>query len=193
MKEISSLLNYFVLEKNNNIIELLNQMMEDKILNEELYLNLVKALVLIFHLNQNNYNIYYNLFCHIIHKMNKTLRKNCFNKLKTLKLSKQLELSDTLIEDIIIFTHHYILNNTMKNKHMNQSTSVLDENYGHNNEEIKTIDKVLIDWINIICLIQQLKISFELKIYYYLYIIKHPVSTSDINTLINSINFFIKT
>ena len=172
MKEISSLLNYFVLEK-NNIIEVLNQMMEDKILNEELYLNLVKALVLIFHLNQDNYNIYYNLFFHIIHKMNKTLKKNCFNKLKTLKLSKQLELSDTLIEDIIIFTHYYIVNNTK-------------------NEDVKIIDKVLIDWINIICLVQQLKISFELKIYYYLYIIKHPVSTSDINTLINSINFFIK-
>jgi len=179
MKEFSSLLNYFVLEKNNNIIELLNQMMEDNILNEELYLNLVKALVLIFHLNKNNYNIYYNLFYHIIHKMNKTLKKNCFNKLKTLKLSKQLVLSDTLIENIIIFTHHYILNNTM-NKYKK-------------NEDVKIIDKVLIDWINIICLIQQLKISFELKIYYYLYIIKHPVSTSDINTLINSINFFIKT
>ena len=179
MKEISSLLNYFVLEKSNNIIELLNQMMEDKILNEELYLNVVKALVLIFHLNQNNYNIYYNLFWHIIHKMDKTLRKNCFNKLKTLKLSKQLELSDTLIEDIIIFTHHYILNN------MN--------NISMTDEESKLIDRALIDWINIICLIQQLKISFELKIHYYLYIIQHPVSTSDINTLINSINFFIKT
>ena len=179
MKEISSLLNYFVLEKSNNIIELLNQMMEDKILNEELYLNVVKALVLIFHLNQNNYNIYYNLFWHIIHKMDKTLRKNCFNKLKTLKLFKQLELSDTLIEDIIIFTHHYILNN------MN--------NISMTDEESKLIDRALIDWINIICLIQQLKISFELKIHYYLYIIQHPVSTSDINTLINSINFFIKT
>ena len=171
MNEISSVLDYFDLDKNNKLIKLLNQLVENEILNEELYINLVKALVLLFQLNKNNYNIYCNIFSYIVTKMDNKVLSNCFNKLKTVKLAKQLVLSDIFIEDIIIFTHEYILNNI---------THKL------------AIDKVLIDWINIIYLIQQLKLSFELKIYYYLYIIKHPLNTYDINILVHLINFFIK-
>jgi hypothetical protein len=171
---ISSLFNYLVNNtESNKLVNLLNQMLENNLLNEELYLNLIKGLILIIYLNKDCFDIYYNILHYINFKMNSRLKMDCFDKLKNLHLSQQQYISDTTIENIIIYTHNYIIN---------------DISMQHN-----TIDDVITNLINIITLIKKLHVSTEFKITLYLYIVKHTeLKHQDINSTIDIINKFIR-
>lgn len=158
MKNISSLFNYLITpSQSNKLVYLLNQMLENHLLTEELYLNLIKSLLLIFHLNKDCFDIYYNILHHI------SFNIDIIKTLYSIDLSKQVDVIDTVIEDIIISTHNYIVSN-----------------YSFPNPNDK-----IIEWINIIHSINKLDTSLNFKISFYLYIIKHSI---DINPIINIIN-----
>ena len=57
--EFTSLFNYILNENDSvTIVTMLNKMLEEALINEEIFLNLIKALILIFHLDISYYNIY---------------------------------------------------------------------------------------------------------------------------------------
>ena len=154
-------------ESNTKLEILLNVMLEKKILNEELYLNLIKCLVLI--LNNNNFNIYYNIIHHVTFNMSIILQNQIFNIFKSLQLSKQFEVDDKLIEKIIITTHHYIENSN---------------NY---------IEEILINLCDIIKLVRTINVSTYLQLCIYIQYMKclnkhQSITINDIN----KINKFIK-
>ncbi len=169
---ITSFFDYIIdKEKSIKIANLLNYMYETKLLNTELLLNCIKALILIFYLDKNSFDIYYNILHYINNDMNKNIRELNFNKLKSINLSHQLELNNNIVEDIIIYTNLYILAN-------------------NNN-----IDKMIIDLINLITNIQQLNTTFEVKTFFYLNILKKS-KIEHINLvnvdIISKINHFIE-
>ena len=169
---ITSFFDYIIdKEKSIKIANLLNYMYETKLLNTELLLNCIKALILIFYLDKNCFDIYYNILHYINNDMNKNIRELNFNKLKSIDLSHQLELNNNIVEDIIIYTNLYILAN-------------------NNN-----IDKMIIDLINLITNIQQLNTTFEVKTFFYLNILKKSkiehINLVNID-IISKINNFIE-
>ena len=171
--EITSLFNYIINNKDSvKIVTLLNKMLEGDIINEEIFLNLIKALILIFHLDISYFDIYYKLFCYILYKMNEEIQVLLFDKIKKLNLSEQIYLSDYLIENIIIYTNKYIIQNF-----------IIDS----------MIDMKIMEWINIINIIGKCNTSIYMKCYIYLYIIKqkNKVTIMEVNTIINTINKFI--
>ena len=154
-------------ESNTKLNNLLNSMLDKKILNEELYLNLIKCLVLI--LNNNNFNKYYNILHHITFNMTLILRDQIFNIFKSLQLSKQFDVDDKLIEKIIITTQYYIENSN---------------NY---------IEQILIDICDVIKLIQTINLSTHLQLSIYIQYIKCIGKNQNITINdINRINKFIK-
>ena len=154
-------------ESNTKLNNLLNIMLDKKILNEELYLNLLKCLVLI--LNNNNFNIYYNILHHITFNMSLILQNQIFNIFKSLQLSKQFDVDDKLIEKIIITTRDYIENSN---------------NY---------IEEMLIDLCNVIKLVQTINLSTHLQLSIYIQYMKCIEKNQNITINdINRINKFIK-
>lgn len=170
ISDISSLFNYLVNDtQSSKLVNILNQMLESNLLNEELYLNLIKGLILIFHLNKDCVELYYNIFHYIYYKMDDKARNVLFIKLKIIDLSKQVELSDTTIENIIIYTHNFIIT------------------------DIDCIDKTITQWIKVIMATNRITTSTEFKISIYLYIIKNPnIISADINTITNVINRYME-
>lgn len=165
MEEIISLFNYIIpYDESIKIVILLNKMLKQNILCKELYLNLIKALILLFYLDSKHYIFYHNMLSHILN--NSTNLLNIFNKLNNIDLSYQLEMNENIIEKIIIYTNNYIIKDF----------------------SFDMIENKLSNLVNIINILEQLKISTELKINIYLHIIKN---TNDIFSIITIIKKYI--
>ena len=171
MKNILNITSFFnnCIDINNTVklVNLLELMYKDMLINTEILLNLVKALVLIFHLDNDNYNIYYSILHYIYYDMNKITRNLFFEKINSINLSSQLQLDDNIIENIIIITNNYIIDNFT----------------------INCIEEKVIEFINIIIILQQLNcnISLHYKIKLYQYIIKNIIDINDFNKIISYI------
>jgi hypothetical protein len=165
-----NLFNYIINNESNTLLNnLLNIMIDKKILNEELYLNLIKSLVLI--LDNNNFRLYYNILHYITYKLKVEQQKELFDTFKTLDLSKQYDVSDKLVEKVIISTHEYI--------------EAL--------QDFENIERLLLEWCNIIKLVQTLVIPTNLILSIYIQFIittknNQKVTSNDIKR----INKFIK-
>ena len=173
MKSIIALFNYVI--NNDDSIKLnilLDNMLKDNILSKELYLNLIKGLVLIFHLDNTLFSFYYNILNYIIlynnnnNNNNNNNIKNIFNKLNNIDLSYQLKLDDNIIEKIIIYTNQYLIKDFTLDK----------------------LENKLITLVNMITIIKQLNISTELKINIYLQNIRN---TNDIFSIMTIIKKYI--
>lgn len=165
MKNIICMFNYIITKNDSiKIVLLLDKMCKKKLLSKELYLNFIKALILIFHLNIKHYDFYYNLFSYLLN--NNNIFTNIFNKLNNIDLSYQLELNEYIIEKIIINTNNYFITNFSFEK----------------------LENKLSNLVNIINILQQLNISTELKINIYMHIIKNA---SDLFTIITIIKKYI--
>ena len=173
MKSSISLFNYIITKKQSTQLEyILNLMLKDDLINKELYLNFIKALIVIFTLDNNNFSIYYNLFYNIYYKMDKSIQQKICNKIKTIRLSRQLELNDEMIDNIILSTNIYILKNQ------------------------DNVEQLIINIINILTLIKQLSISLHLKSLLYINIIKQKscqnISINQVNNIIQNITKMLK-
>jgi hypothetical protein len=136
-------------EESNKLLDLLHLMYTKKILNDELTLNLIKALVLILYMNKDNYSVYYQLLNYITFDMNKKIRKNILTQLECLDLSIQLNLNEKCIDKIIINTNILFLNS----------------------QQID-IQKLLELWIEVINTTNLIKSSVPFKIGLYIHFIK---------------------
>jgi len=171
--EITSLFNYFMdMNDSVKIAKLLITMLEITLIDEEILLNLIKALILILHLDLSYYDTYCKLFHYILYIMNEDIKITIFDKIKTLNLSEQMYLSDHMIENIIIYTNTYIVTNF-----------VLDSD----------VNMKFLEWINTILIIGKCNTSVYMKCYIYLYIIKQKkqINIQEVNVIINTINKFI--
>ena len=166
----SFFINILEIDETVKIDNILNLMYLNNLLNTELLLNIIKALVLIFYLDKNNFIIYYTILEKINNFINSDVRDNCFNNLKKLNLSQQFKLDSDIIDDIIIYTNQYIL-------------------LHYNN-----LEKMLIELTNLICVIQKLNTNIYIKSSIYLCVLKKS-KLEQINLLntdiINKINKFI--
>ena len=162
-----NLFNYIINNESNTLLNnLLNIMINKKILNEELYLNLIKSLVLI--LDDDNFIIYYNILHHITFKLKADQQKDLVNILKTLDLSKQYNVSDKLVEKVILSTHKYI----------------------QVNNDIETL---LIEWLDIITLVQTLSLPTNLLLSIYIQFLNTIINNQKVTLNdIKRINKFIK-
>lgn len=159
--------NYIDINNTKKLVKLLELMYKDTLINTEILLNLIKALVLIFHLDNDNYDIYYSILYYLYYDMNKNSRNHLFDKIKLINLSSQLQLDDNIIEDIIIATNIFIIDDFTLAK----------------------IEERIITFINIILIIQELNnnISLYYKIKLYQFIIKNYININDFNKIISYI------
>ena len=137
-------------EKSRKLLQLVNLMYEKKILDEELTLNLLKALILILYINKDNYDVYYELLTYITFNMNKKFRKYTISKLQNLDLSLQFNLDEKFVDKIIINTNLLMLNTTFVD-----------------------IESLIDLWLVIIDNICSIKSSILFKVSVYIHFIKH--------------------
>ena len=143
---------YSLIDKKDIVIllKLVNELYKKNILNEELILNLIKAFVIIFYIDKNNYQIYYNLFEYF--NLNKKFSNKLFKILKKIDFSIQINISQKVIDKIIIITNYYIIN-------------IKKENY----------EKHLSLLYDILFLVVNINASINFKINLYLYLIKYSI------------------
>jgi len=170
MESAIFLFNYIInKDESIKIVKLLDQMTKCNILSTELYLNIIKALILIFHIDKNLFNVYYDILNYINNNFyNDTLYKICV-KLNSIDMSYQLELSEQIIENIIIYTNIFI----MKDFTMD------------------ILENKLIFLLNLITTLQQLHISVDLKINIYINIIKNNTNMTDISMILSLVKKYI--
>jgi hypothetical protein len=152
-KVFNSLINK---KKTLKLLKIINKLYENNIFNEELVLNLIKGFVIIFYLNSKCFNDYYNLLYYINYKMNVQFKKKFFDKIKKINFSHQFNLSDNIVDEVIINTNKFIFINN--NIPMESKLLVLYE---------------------ILDNIQKVQLSKEYKIHLYLFIIKKFKDNAD--------------
>ena len=163
--------------KSKALLILLDLMYKKKILNKELVLNLIKGLILIFYVNIDQidiyYNFYYKLLYYITFELDKAKRKEIFNKLKKIKLSLQFNLEGYIIDKIILVTNHFLMN--------------INSKY--------SFDILLDLWVGILDNIKLLNTSFDFKIKIYFHFIKkiNNIIDEDKNDIYNSSIVYMKT
>jgi hypothetical protein len=136
--------------KQEIVLEQLQILYDNKILNSELLFNIIKGMVYILYENINKIDNFLLINKKLIKIMNKKKIKKIFNSLKKYNFSKQFELSDVIIEKIIIETNSFI--NKINNTKLTLLLNILN---------------------NIINKINNLNIDFHNKINIYLHIMKY--------------------
>lgn len=167
---IANFFNNIDINDMNKLVLLLELMYKDGLLNTELLLNLIKALVLIFHLDNNNFDIYYNIFYYLYYDMNKKLCNILFDKMKEIKLESQVYLHDIQIENIIIAINNYIIDNHIMAK----------------------LEEKIIQLINTTIILQRLNqyISLNYRVKLYIYVLKNHITNNDLRKIIYYINAY---
>ena len=98
-------------KKSLKLLKIIDLLFKKNILNEELVLNFIKAFVIIFYLNPDYFNDYYKILNNIAFKMKIPINKDILKKLKQMKFSNQIYLSNFIIDKIIITTNTFIIEN----------------------------------------------------------------------------------
>jgi len=143
-------------KKTLKLFKIINKLYKNNVFNEELILNLIKGFVIIFYLNSKCFNDYYNLLYYINYKMNTQFKNKFFNKIQKINFSYQFNLSNNIVDEIIINTNKFIfINNNIP------------------------IDSKLLVLYEILDNIDKLYVSNEYKIHLYLFIIKQFANNAD--------------
>ena len=143
-------------KKTLKLFKIINKLYKNNTFNEELILNVIKAFVIIFYLNSQCFNDYYNLLYYINYKMEVPFKTIFFNKIRKINFSYQFNLSNNIVDEIIINTSKFIfINNNIP------------------------IDSKLLVLYEILDNIDKLCMSNEYKIHLYLFIIKQLENNVD--------------
>ena len=94
-------------KKTLKLLIIINNLYKKKILNEKLILNIIKAFVIIFYLNKDAFNNYYNLLVYL--NNNEFISNKIFKKIKLIDLQLQFELPIKIVDTIIIVLNNFIL------------------------------------------------------------------------------------
>ncbi len=155
---ISSLFNIILNDnQKNNIINCLESLYKNNYINTEILLNLIKAFVVIFNINSDYSDIYYNILNKLTDKEKEFISLN----IKKIKLSNQTLLTNYTINKIIYSINTYIINN-------------------YNN--INTID-IFVYLFNVYEIINNYNISLHNMIQLYIIVLNNNTSIHDLKQL----------
>jgi hypothetical protein len=96
-------------KKSKKLLLLLDNMYKDDILDEELVLNLIKGLVIIFYIDSHFYELYYEILHYFYNNTDDVFKNKIINTIKYIDLSKQFILDDIIIDKIIINTNNFFI------------------------------------------------------------------------------------
>ena len=149
-----------------SLLNLMDILIKKKILTEEIAINLIKGMILIFYLDKSLFKNYYDIFYEICFNFEEEDIKILKEIFHLINFSTQFKINDYFIENIIIYTNYIVIDNSIK---------------------LKDRIKKLKNYIN---RINNLKLSFEFKIHLYIFFIKNYNNIEfDDNTLSTIINF----
>lgn len=165
-------------DKAIELLKILERLYYRKILNEELIYNIIKGLTLVFYIDPKYFDIYYTIFYNLLSTEKKKIEE-ISKRLNKLDMSIQINLSNKIVEKIILYT-----------------------NFFFSNMNFLRTDLIILLWLEIIKKIKKLKIDINLKINFYFHIVNKIVNIKDkknicnesinyINNLVKLVNIFI--
>lgn len=159
---------YSLICKNDtkSLLNLIDILIKKNILTEEIAINLIKGMILIFYLDKSLFKNYYDIFYELCFNFEENDIKILKEIFHLIDFSTQFKINDYFIENIIIYTNYILIDNSIKLK-----------------DRLKKLK-------NYISRINNLKFSLEFKIQLYIFFIKNYSNIEfDDNTLSTIINF----
>lgn len=149
-------------EQKNELFNYLEILYIKNYINDEILLNLIKAFILIFYNNPNDYDIYIKL----LNSLSEEETIKLFNLLKKIKLSNQMNMKENTINKLIFAINNYIITNNSFNGLLNV----------YNIYDIIRLNK---------------KIIFNNKVQLYIILLKKNSTVNDTRQILGLLNNFL--